>query len=42
MNRGVSRAAGDVAKLTKATGAERVQRRSWNGRRASVSGGGAV
>jgi hypothetical protein len=38
----VSRAAGDVAELTEATGVARAQRRSWNGRRASMSGGGAA
>jgi hypothetical protein len=41
MNRRMSRAAGDVAELTEATGTTRAQRRSWNGRRTSVSGGGA-
>jgi predicted Rossmann-fold nucleotide-binding protein len=39
-NRRVSRAAGDVAELTEGTGAARAQRRSRNGRRTSVSGGG--
>jgi hypothetical protein len=41
-NREVSRVANGEAELTEATGAARARRRSWNGRRASLSGGGAA
>jgi hypothetical protein len=41
-NREVSRVADGEAELIEATGVARARRRPWNGRRASVSGGGAA